>query len=85
MDLSHVLSCTQKEMVTTLPDHKQRADNERETETLGIWSRHMDVSVNGEQTDHNSAAFGRRLGNSWNTIITSCFHLQLLMAERLRM
>lgn len=42
-------------MISSLPACKQRADNEREVETLGIWSKHMEISVNGEETDHNSA------------------------------
>lgn len=68
-------------MISTLPAHKQRADNEWEVglETLGIWSKHMDISVNGEQTDHNSAAFRQCLSNSWNPIITDCFEWQLLL------
>lgn len=43
------------DMISSLPACKQRADNEREVETLGIWSKHMEISVNGEETDHNSA------------------------------
>lgn len=68
-------------MISTLPVCKQRADNEREVERLGIWSKHMDIFVNGEQTDHNSAAFRQHLSNSWKPINTNCFKLQLLLNE----
>lgn len=58
------------DMVSALPARKRRADNELEVETLGIWSKHMDISINGEQTTHNSAAFRQCHTNSWNPIIT---------------
>lgn len=67
--------------ISTLPARKWRADNERVVEILGIWSRHMGISVNGEQTDHNPAAFWQRLSNSWKPINTNCFELQLLLNE----
>lgn len=44
-------------MVSTLPARKRRADNEQVVEALGIWSKHMDISVNGGQTDQDPAAF----------------------------
>lgn len=69
------------DMISTLPGRKRRADNESVEETLGIWSPHMDISVNGEQTDHNSAAFRQWLSNSWNPINANCFELQLLLNE----
>lgn len=68
-------------MICSVPARKRRADNERVVETLGIWSKHMDTSVNGEQTDHNSAAFRQCLSNSWNPINTNCFELQVLLNE----
>lgn len=68
-------------MISTLPARKRRADNERVVETLGIWSKHMDIPVNGEQTDHNFAVFRQCLSNSWNPINTDCFDLQLLLNE----
>lgn len=69
------------DMTSTLPVRKHRADNEREVGWLGIWSQHMDVFVNGEQTDHNFAAFRQHLSNSWKPINTNCFELQLLFNE----
>ena len=69
-------------MISTLPAHKRRADNERVVEAPGIWSKHMDISVNGEQTDHNPAAFFRQcLNNSWKPINTNCFEHQRLLNE----
>lgn len=66
-------------MICTLPVCKRRTDNEREVGRLGIWSQHMDMVVNGEQTDHHSAAFRQHLSNSWKPINTNCFELQLLL------
>lgn len=49
--------CLKWQMIFTLPAHKHRSDNERVVKALGIWSKHMEITLNGEQTDHNSAAF----------------------------
>lgn len=66
-------------MISTLPARKRRADNERVVKAPGIWSKHMDISVNGEHTDHNPEAFRQCLSNSWKPINTNCFELQLLL------
>lgn len=68
-------------MISTLLASKRGADNELQVETLGIWSRHMDIPFNGEQTDHNSEAFQQHHSNSWKPINTNRFELQLLLNE----